>query len=46
MIGEFGEIVNGIENSVDGLRDVIMHVVQFHFLGLDLLRGDFAVGIE
>jgi hypothetical protein len=40
------EIINAVENGVDSLGNVVMHVVQFHFFGFDLLRSDFAIDIE
>jgi hypothetical protein len=47
MISEFREIVDAVEDCVNWLRDVIMHiVVKFHLFCLDLLRGNFTVGFE
>lgn len=40
VFSEVDEIVNGVEHGVNGLGNVIMvHVVNGHFLSLDLLGG-------
>ena len=46
MISKFKKIVNAVEDGVDGLRDVPVHVVHFHFFRSNLLRRYFAIGIE
>ena len=43
MISQIDEIVNSVEDGVDGLGKVVMHVVGSHFLSLDLLRSNFAI---
>ena len=44
MFGKIGEIVDGVENGVDRLRNIIVHVVRRHLLGFNLLRGNFTMG--
>lgn len=46
MGGKGGEIVDGIEDDVDGLGDVEVEVVDLCFLGLDLLRSELSIGGE
>ena len=40
VIGQVAEFFDSLENHVNRLRSVAMHVVQLHFLGFDLLRSD------
>ena len=43
VLGKIGEIVNRVEDHVDGLGYVVGHAENCHFLGLDLLGRDFAM---
>lgn len=43
MFRKIREIVDGVEDGVDRLGNVVEHVVGRHFLGLDLLRRDSAI---
>jgi len=44
VVGQAAEVFHAIENHVDRLGNVVMHVTQFHFFGFDLLRLDVAMG--
>ena len=46
MFSKLNKIFNGIEDSVNRLRDVVMHIVEFYFLPLNLLLSNFAVSGE
>jgi hypothetical protein len=43
MLSKIGEIVDGVEHSVNRLGNIIMHIESGHFFGLDLLWSNFTV---
>jgi hypothetical protein len=46
IVGYFREIVDAVEDSVNRLGDIIVHIIEFHFFGFYLLRSNFAISIE
>ena len=46
LVGEFYKVLDGIKYHVDGLRDIVVEVVELHLLSSYLLRCYLAVGIK
>jgi hypothetical protein len=43
VFGKFRKVVDGIENGVNRLKYIEMHVVQVHLFAFDVLRCDVTI---